>query len=113
MGHPRPWTVAMNTVLADGGWHAREDVIAAGVPLVPPGRAYRKGEMNRLHNKTRIGTPAPAVRAKGDESTAIKAGARQLVANCLSAAIARGELERAVVDGVDSLRLTSAQSKAS
>lgn len=116
MGRLKPWTEAVLVVLADGQWHAREAVLAAGMRVVPPGVAFRDGETSRNRAIQRPNGPGP--RTKGTDETSIIVGARNIVRDCINGlTISRHDnpprIERAMVDGVDSLRLASPQAKAS
>lgn len=79
----------MLDVLADGSWHELEDVLRVGMPLVPPGIAYRKGEWARLHRR---GTPGE--RTRGDASVSVAAGARWKVRDAIWNQVYRGHVER-------------------
>ena len=81
-------TLALERILADGEWHGIGDVRAALVPLVPPGRAYRRGEADRL------ASTAGGPRVKGDRSTAIAAGAGQIVDDAVRSGVRWGRIER-------------------
>ena len=48
-----PWMRAMYAVLADGKWHEREELLAAGGELVPAERAYQT-EIARLARRSQI-----------------------------------------------------------
>lgn len=116
MGRLRPWTAAALAVLDDGGWHPREDVLRAGMRAVPPGVAFRDGEKDRNRANRRPNGPGP--RITGTNETSIDVGARNIVRDCIGGLLAAKHgnppmLERAVVKGVDSLRLTRARKKAS
>lgn len=82
-----PWGAAIDRVLADGEWHDREEILAAGVLTVPPGVAYRHAERLR-----RVYAAGP--RKRGDDSTAVAAGARDKVRRVLAAHVQRGTVER-------------------
>lgn len=84
-----PWTLRMDEVLADGEWHELEQVLAAGVKMVPPGMAYRKGEWSR----TRRGD-APATRHVGTRETAVAAGARIIAKKSIESRIRYGSIVR-------------------
>lgn len=86
-----PWSKAIAVVLADGGWHAIEDLVAVGVPLVPPGVAYRKGEAERARRR-RDGVAGP--RSRGDRSTSIEVGARHLVRKAIRDSVRSGMVDR-------------------
>lgn len=111
----KPWTAAALELLADGEWHPRELVIVEAMKSVPPGVAFRDAEKERNRAQRRPNGPGP--RVKGTDETSITTGARNIARDCLAnLEHARHgnppRIERAVVDGVDSIRLI-AQSKAS
>ncbi len=81
------WGRAVEALLADGEWHPVEDVLAAGIRVVPPGVAYRAGESDR----TRKGAGA---RTKGGAETSVASGARGLVRRVLAEQVRRGTVER-------------------
>jgi hypothetical protein len=81
-------TLALERILADGEWHGLGDVRAALVPLVPPGRAYRRSEADRLANT------AGGVRVKGDRATAVAAGAGQVADDAVRSGVRWGRIER-------------------
>ena len=93
-----PWSKAISAVLADGRWHTRDELFAAALPTIPPGRAARRGELDREINRASRGAE-PAPRRKGD---AHYTGARTIVRGVLRSAVIRGRVER---DG-DRYRLT-------
>lgn len=108
----KPWTLAMLTVLEDGAWHAREDLILVGAAQVPPGVAFRDAEKDRNREHKRPNGPGP--RVKGDDQTSVSTGARNVARDCLNNLLTSRHgnpphLERATVDGVDSLRLARAR----
>lgn len=83
------WGAAIDLVLADGGWHHRDEILAAAVAVVPPGKAYRDGERLRLHKAGRA-TP----RTRGDQAVAVAAGARSLARQALRSRVRHGTVER-------------------
>jgi hypothetical protein len=83
-----PLTLALERILADGEWHGLGDVRAALVPLVPPGRAYRRSEADR------VASTAGGVRVKGDRATAVDNGARQIADDAVRSGIRHGRIER-------------------
>jgi hypothetical protein len=108
----KPWTVAALAVLADGDWHAREHVLRAGMAAVPPGVAFRDGEKDR--NRVNRRMSGPGARTRGTDETSIQVGARSIVRDCINSLLVSKHgnpprLERAIVDGVDSLRLARTQ----
>ena len=87
----RPWTKAILTILADGEWHDREDVINEAMPTVPPGIAVRETELGRRHSDPN----APAERTRPiSTSDAIAAGARAKVVAALGTLRDNGRIER-------------------
>lgn len=83
------WGARVEELLADGRWHALEDVIAAAAKLVPPGRAYRKGEWNRARRGN-----APAQRRLGTRETAVATGARIIAKKAVEDRLRNGTAER-------------------
>lgn len=111
----KPWTAAVLAILEDGGWHAREHVIVESMKAVPPGVAFRDAEKERNRSQRRPNGPGP--RVKGTDETSISAGARNMVRDCIANLLTAKHgnpprLERALVDGVDSLRLTPLRTEA-
>lgn len=51
-----PWTAKIYELLADGQWHDREPVVAAAAKAVPPGRAKRTAEDERVRERGRRAT---------------------------------------------------------
>lgn len=89
MGTPlSPWSARMDDVLADGEWHELEEVLAAGVKIVPPGMAYRKGEWNRLRLK------GPDTRHVGTRERSVATGARIIARKSIESRLQRGTVER-------------------
>ncbi|GEM_PF-6589387 len=99
-----PVTKTILELLADGDWHPRVDVIETAARVVPPGVAYRNGERHRAWIAARRGYRHDG-RKHGDDATAIAAGAGIRARDLLRQLIRGGHVERALVDGVDSLRL--------
>ena len=83
-----PWTARVLDVLADGEWHTRAELLAAAMPLVPPGKAYRMGEWRRLRSSS------PGPRRRGDDDVSVAAGAREIVGKVLCGLVADGRIER-------------------
>lgn len=100
--HRAPWTNALLSILADGEWHDWEEVVQKSMPLVPPGRAIKKGEASRLTTAKVRGKTPLAVRDHGD---ARLTGARLIVLGSLRAQIENGRVER---DENKRLRLSDA-----
>jgi hypothetical protein len=86
-----PWRHAIDALLADGEWHDREELLAAGAAAVPPGVAFRNGERQRLARRS-VGSPT--TRHRGDNATAIAVGARVIADKILWSRARRGSLER-------------------
>lgn len=80
-----PWGLAVDRILSDGEWHSSEEIIASAGASVPPGVAYREGERRR-------GSVAPRVR--GDQESALAAGARSRVRDALHSRVRTGTVER-------------------
>lgn len=83
-----PWYDRIVEVLADGEWHRREELIQAAIPLVPPGQAHRAAEKDRVRR-----SQSPT-RVRGDQATAIAAGARRLVDEALRGLVRYGRVWR-------------------
>lgn len=86
--NPKPWAQAMLNVLDDGQAHTLDELLAIGMPLVPPGIAHREGERLRLTDRPNV---APTTRTKGN---AIPTGARALCRRALTQRAERGNLTR-------------------
>lgn len=96
------WTVRAVELLWDRQWHRREEVLAAMAKLVPPGKAHRRAENNRLHLLRQKGqTHQPRVRPRSDEFL-IASGKRSIAAQAL---VKMRVLDREVRDGEVWLRL--------
>lgn len=94
---PSPWRSRVHEILADGEWHVLDEVVRDAMRFVPPGKAYRAAEANRLRQYS-------GPRVRGDETDAIRSGQRQLVTGTLYQGTRTGRLERKRLDGVDMLR---------
>lgn len=105
-----PWTAKVVELLADGEWHPRETVIVEAMKTFPPGRAFRAGERERARLAERDGYQY-GPRRHGDDDTSVSTGARRRVMGNVHSLIKAGRLERALVDGVDCLRLARANSR--
>jgi hypothetical protein len=75
-------TKVILAVLADGEWHDRDELVAAGAAAVPPGVAFRAGEAER--NRTRGRPNGPGPRVRGEDADSIRSGARKLACRNLS-----------------------------
>lgn len=96
MGTPRsPWMVKIHELLADGGWHDREDLMAAAMPLVPPGKAERQAKVERdRQDAARRRKGDPIIRANSKPSDPVAVGARIVVGHSLGTAVDQGRLQR-------------------
>lgn len=97
----RPWTRKITELLADGEWHDREQVLAIGAAAVPPGIAFRRGELDRARKRP-LG---PGPRVRGDRATSIATGARTIVQRTIDNQVRQGLIERSA--GHQSYRRTS------
>lgn len=108
MAPPRsPVRLRLDELLADGDWHDREPIVLALMPLVPPGQAVRRANLNRSrwradhgcqpHDGTHGGTPP-----RDDQAV----GARSIVTGLLSTLVGAGRLERRGDAGRTQIRLT-------
>lgn len=86
------WGACIDELLADGEWHEREELIVAGVAVVPPGVAYREGE--KLRRKDRSGRAAPEGRVLGSRGVSVAAGARSIVRQAIRNRTRKGTAER-------------------
>ena len=84
-----PWAKALDRLLADGDWHARSELIDALAPLVPPGRAYRRGERPRAKRRGRD-QAAPTSRTHGCQLPAITLGSRHTIAATIRGGLRSG-----------------------
>jgi|SRR5581483_11651518 len=84
------WGARLDELLADGEWHELEEVLAAIMPLVPPGVAYRVGERRRLMKRS----TAPAQRHHGDDAASVAAGRRTIAKDAVRARTRHGDVER-------------------
>lgn len=76
---------ALRAALADGEWHTLDQLVAAGLPAIPPSVAAHKSETNRLRKGTK------GERKRGD---AQHAGARHIVRGSLASMVDRGRVEK-------------------
>lgn len=83
-----PERIALLSVLSDGQWHDRDQLIAVGTKAIEPGRAFRKGEIQRLRRRT------DAPRTKGDDGTSIRSGTRARMTQLLHRLVKDGIAER-------------------
>lgn len=78
--------VRASELLKDGRWHDYEDIAAELMPLVPPGQAFRRCELERgyWHTKTNeADTPIPPRRRPVSPEDLVKIGARSIVRDFL------------------------------
>lgn len=108
MPTPRsPWTQRALDELADGEWHRYDDAIAAALEMVPPGRAYRVAEANRLAKMKRWRKLNGAdhlrlmERQIGDRAQAIRTGQRLMLQDSI---LRRRDIETKFVEGVRFVR---------
>lgn len=90
-------------LLADGQWHAREDLIAQLMVLVPPGVAYRKIEDRRRRRQQKWSGRSTDRTKPRDASDVIHSGQRKIAVDTLTAAKLRGKVE--VRDGPHDLMI--------
>lgn len=92
MSGPRaPWTVRIVEVLADGEWHALDELVRVEGALIPPGQAARDAESKRLEKSARRhGAPRPRTRP-GDPT---EVGRRQMIRDALWGLARHGVVER-------------------
>lgn len=96
MSTPRsPWMVKVHELLADGDWVDREELMAAAMPVVPPGKAERQAKVERNRQdaaRRRRGDTVIPSNSKPSDPVAV--GARIVVAHSLGTAVGQGRLER-------------------
>lgn len=78
----------LDQILADGHWHPLGQVLEEVAAAVTPGVAYRAGENHRRWKG------GPQVRAQGDETTAVAAGARMTARQTVWGRVRRGTVQR-------------------
>jgi hypothetical protein len=86
------WSATMRRILADGGWHDRAEVLAAGARAVPPSIAWRRAEKHRLSAK--VPHAESPDRMRGDDHDAIAAGQRRIANDALRRLEKMGAVER-------------------
>lgn len=84
-----PWASRVLELLADGEWHEQERIYHLAAPLVPPGRAFKRGERARL--RKRENPDENPKRIKGDSYVS---GARMIVVDSVNHMVVAGRLER-------------------
>lgn len=97
-----PWSVAMWQLLADGKAHPREALLQAGAAHVPPGRALRERERQRLR-MVRGASRREHKRRTSQEKIAI--GARAIVVDSLEASVRSGRINQFEKNGTVYLQL--------
>lgn len=80
-----PWLRAMHTLLSDGKWHDREELLAVGGAAVPKARAYRN-QLGRLNQRGQVST-----RRREDH---VLAGQRFLASQALLSSVRWSGMER-------------------
>ena len=85
------WGQAIDRVLADGLWHHRDEILEKAVAAIPPGVAYRRGDLERTRKRS---TGDPTVRHRGDQSTSVAAGARDIARQALRGRVRKGTVQR-------------------
>lgn len=78
---PSEWRQCIEDILADGEWHELEHVIREASKKVPPGKAFRHSERQRIRQRE-----DGIERTRGDRSDAIRTGARGIVVQTLNTA---------------------------
>lgn len=86
-----PWTERMLAMLATGPKN-REELIQAGMPLVPPGRAYREAYKRR--NSVRRHRGVDQIEMKEPSDADFWSGARGVVYFSLQGLVWRGRVAR-------------------
>ena len=101
MATPRsPWMVKVHELLASGDWVDREALMAAAMPLVPPGKATRAAAYQRDRQdaaRRRRGDPVIPANSKPMDSQTV--GARCVVGHSIGTAVGQGRLQRRTVAG--------------
>jgi len=99
-----PASLAMLRVLADGDWHPLEEVLEAGMDVIPPGKALRVAERERQRSWVARGLPPETMRPRPTDHArwrGIRAGQRMMASSSLRRL---RYVEAAVIDGVKHLR---------
>lgn len=84
------WRARLEEILADGEWHRLDDLVRAAGPLVPEGKAVRRGERERV--RTRL---VPGERERCDRDTAVATGRRDIIRRSLADMVSQGQATRA------------------
>jgi hypothetical protein len=85
-----PWSRRILELLADGAWHDREELITAAMATVPPGMAFRRGEILR---RCQLANPDQP-RSRGGRDTAIATGRRTYARDAIHSMIGVGRIIR-------------------
>lgn len=85
-----PWSRRILDLLADGAWHDRDEILEAAAAMVPPGKAFRRGEHVRRCQLANRDQP----RTRGGRDTAISTGRRTYARDALHSMIAVGRVIR-------------------
>ena len=89
-----PWTARCLEVLADGCWHTLDELVDAAGPLIPPGRAEREAEHQRIRMLNQRGT-GPRPRDPGQRwADPIDSGRRAIVRHALIGLVRGRRIER-------------------
>lgn len=76
------------------GWHDIDEIMSVVGPLVPPGKAFRVAERQRVRsNQTRNGTEHEAERQRGNDDAAVLYGKRTLIVQTLASMRESGWIE--------------------
>lgn len=94
MTNPAVWSAALDELLADGAWHALDDIVEAVGERVPEGHAVRTAERHR-----RACQHAAAERTRGTRDSVVRTGRRAILSAALGKRAGRGTVERRRVDG--------------
>lgn len=84
----------LDEVLADGNWHALDELVDAAGPMVADGRALREAEAERARANGHTGP-----RTRGDRDRVVAAGRRRLIRQTLRNMATHGTVERRTIDG--------------
>jgi hypothetical protein len=95
---PTEWRLRVLEILADGQWHDREPVVLDAMRLVPPGKAFRRGEQYR----ERVST---GERKRGSDDDSIRTGQRAYVSETIQTSLKSGVIEKRVENGVYQIRM--------
>lgn len=93
--HRHPATAAMLAVLSDGEWHDRDELVAAGADVVPPGeatRAARTMRVRRAQRRRADGVPEQPNQARRLDD--VTTGSREIARRRLKDLARKGRVER-------------------